>query len=94
MIALVTGGTPGIGRQIADKLHAAGLTVLITGRDQPRGAAAAADFGAKFLPADHATIGGNLDLARRLRERIPAWTSCQQCRWRGVRATDPHRRRP
>jgi NAD(P)-dependent dehydrogenase (short-subunit alcohol dehydrogenase family) len=71
MIALVTGGTAGIGRQIAGKLRAAGLTVLITGRDQPRGAAAAADFGATFLLAEHATIGGNLDLARRLRERTP-----------------------
>jgi NAD(P)-dependent dehydrogenase (short-subunit alcohol dehydrogenase family) len=71
MIALVTGGTAGIGRQIAAKLCAAGLTVLITGRDEHRGAAAAADLGATFLPADHATIGGNLDLVRRLRERIP-----------------------
>jgi NAD(P)-dependent dehydrogenase (short-subunit alcohol dehydrogenase family) len=69
MIALVTGGTAGIGRQVAAKLRAAGLTVLITGRDQQRGAAAAADLGATFLPADHATIGGNLDLAGRLRDR-------------------------
>lgn len=71
MIALVTGGTAGIGRQIAAKLRAAGLSVLITGRDQVRGAAAAADLDAVFLPADHATIRGNLDLARRLRERTP-----------------------
>lgn len=71
MIALVTGGTAGIGRQIAAKLRSAGLTVLITGRDQPRGAAAAADLGATFLPADHATIAGNLDLAQRVREHVP-----------------------
>lgn len=71
VIALVTGGTAGIGREIAAKLRATGLTVLITGRDQVRGAAAAADLGAEFLPADHGTIGGNLDLARRLRERVP-----------------------
>jgi NAD(P)-dependent dehydrogenase (short-subunit alcohol dehydrogenase family) len=71
VIALVTGGTAGIGREIAAKLRAAGVTVLITGRDQVRGAAAAADLDAEFLPADHSTIGGNLDLARRLRERVP-----------------------
>jgi len=71
MIALVTGGTAGIGREIAAKLRSAGLTVLITGRDQPRGAAAAADLGAAFLPADHATIAGNLDLAQRVCELAP-----------------------
>ncbi|MFG1685809.1 SDR family NAD(P)-dependent oxidoreductase [Nonomuraea sp. NPDC049269] len=71
MIALVTGGTAGIGLQIAGKLRAAGMTVLITGRDQPRGAAAAADLDATFLPADHLTIAGNLDLARRVREHVP-----------------------
>lgn len=71
MIALVTGGTAGIGREIAGKLRTAGFTLLITGRDQSRGAAAATDLDATFLPADHATIAGNLDLARRLRERVP-----------------------
>ncbi|MBB5867782.1 NAD(P)-dependent dehydrogenase (short-subunit alcohol dehydrogenase family) [Allocatelliglobosispora scoriae] len=67
----MTGGTAGIGRQIAAKLRSAGLTVLVTGRDQQRGAAAAADLGATFLSADHATIAGNLDLARRVRELAP-----------------------
>ncbi|HEX5996929.1 MAG TPA: SDR family NAD(P)-dependent oxidoreductase [Jiangellales bacterium] len=71
MIALVTGGTAGIGLQVAAKLRAAGLSVLITGRDQSRGAAIEADLDATFLPADHATIAGNLDLAQRLRERTP-----------------------
>ncbi len=71
MIALVTGATAGIGREIAAKLCAAGARVLITGRDQQRGAAVAADLGATFLSADHATVRGNLDLARRLREDVP-----------------------
>ncbi|GAA3259745.1 hypothetical protein GCM10010532_111260 [Dactylosporangium siamense] len=70
MIALVTGATAGIGREIAAKLCAAGATVLITGRDQQRGAAVAAELGATFLPADHATVRGNLDLAQRLREDV------------------------
>lgn len=69
MIALVTGGTAGIGKEIAAKLRQTGLTVLITGRDQQRGAAVAAELGAEFLTVEHATIDGNLDLARRLRER-------------------------
>src|SRR5262245_28363431 len=69
MIALVTGGTAGIGREIAAKLREAGLTVLITGRDEQRGAAVAAEIGAAFLVAEHTTIDGNLELARRLRER-------------------------
>jgi NAD(P)-dependent dehydrogenase (short-subunit alcohol dehydrogenase family) len=70
MIALVTGGTAGIGEQIAVKLRAAGLTVFITGRERSRGESVANDLGATFLPADHASIRGNLDLARLLRERI------------------------
>lgn len=69
MIALITGGTAGIGREIAAKLRQAGLTVLITGRDQQRGTAVAAELGTLFLVAEHTTIDGNLDLARRLRER-------------------------
>ncbi len=71
MIALVTGGTAGIGREIAAKLRAAGLTVLVTGRDQTRGAQVGADLDVTFVPADHATIRGNLDLALDLARRLP-----------------------
>lgn len=46
MIALVTGGTAGIGEQIAVKLRAAGLTVFITGRERSRGESVANDLGA------------------------------------------------
>jgi NAD(P)-dependent dehydrogenase (short-subunit alcohol dehydrogenase family) len=34
-IALVTGGTKGIGKAIADRLHQAGATVIVTARNQP-----------------------------------------------------------
>jgi NAD(P)-dependent dehydrogenase (short-subunit alcohol dehydrogenase family) len=69
MIALVTGGTAGIGYHVAARLREAGMTVLVTGRDPGRGRAAEDDLGVEFLPADHMTIAGNLDLADRIRGR-------------------------
>lgn len=52
--AVVTGSTSGIGHAIARRLHADGLDVLLTGRDEARGAAAAAELGprAGFLALD------------------------------------------
>ena len=70
MIALVTGGTGGIGFATAARLCAEGVTVLVTGRDAARGTAAAEKLhGAEFLAADHLTIAGNLDLAARVQSR-------------------------
>lgn len=69
MIALVTGGTGGIGYEVAAKLSAKGITALVTGRDPDRGKAAEQLPGVSFLPADHLTIAGNLDLAARVRSR-------------------------
>ncbi|MFO0737175.1 MAG: SDR family NAD(P)-dependent oxidoreductase [Labilithrix sp.] len=51
-IALVTGATRGIGRQIANELGAAGMRVLLCGRDAERGQAAARELGATFVPFD------------------------------------------
>src|SRR4051812_27240673 len=53
-VALVTGATSGIGVEIARRLAADGLRVVLTGRSKERGAAVAADIGqgAVFLPAD------------------------------------------
>lgn len=44
-VALVTGGTRGIGREIARVLHGAGATVAIAGRDQTRAEEAARGIG-------------------------------------------------
>ena len=43
-IALVTGGTAGIGRAIAQNLHQSGMTVFIGGRDAERGERVASDM--------------------------------------------------
>ena len=48
-VALVTGGTRGIGRAIAQTLYAAGAKVAITGRDLDRATAAAAELGDRSI---------------------------------------------
>ena len=52
--AVVTGSTSGIGHAIARRLHGDGLAVVLTGRDEARGAAAAAELGPRacFVPLD------------------------------------------
>jgi NAD(P)-dependent dehydrogenase (short-subunit alcohol dehydrogenase family) len=55
--ALVTGGTSGIGREVAKQLAALGAEVAISGRDAMRGAATVAEIeaaggGARFVAAD------------------------------------------
>ena len=71
--ALVTGGTSGIGYHTAIALARLGAVVYITGRDASRGQdaagrlrAAAGHDGVHFVRADHSTVGGNQELARRL----------------------------
>jgi NAD(P)-dependent dehydrogenase (short-subunit alcohol dehydrogenase family) len=53
-VAIVTGGATSIGRAIAQALVAAGVAVIIAGRDQQRGEAAAAALGRNtlFVPTD------------------------------------------
>lgn len=59
-LALVIGGTSGIGRAIALRFAAEGMRVIVSGRDAARGAQAAAACGGSFLPvdvADPASVG-------------------------------------
>jgi 3-oxoacyl-[acyl-carrier protein] reductase len=63
-VALVTGGTRGIGRAIAQALHAAGAKVAITGRDLERAKAAAAELGERTLGlACEMTDAGQIEAA-------------------------------
>ncbi|BBZ44232.1 SDR family NAD(P)-dependent oxidoreductase [Mycobacterium parmense] len=66
-IALVTGGTAGIGLESARLLAAEGAEVVIAGRDAQRGASAVAEIGGKasFVQSDMADMGCIAELASR-----------------------------
>ena len=66
-VVLVTGGSSGIGKSIADTLIRAGAKVAITGRDHARLAAAAAAIGAHAIQAD---VAKEEDATRTVREVI------------------------
>ena len=51
-VALVTGGTSGIGKACVERLRAEGMTVLFTGRSEERGRVVAQETGATFLRCD------------------------------------------
>ncbi|HEX6336739.1 MAG TPA: SDR family NAD(P)-dependent oxidoreductase [Jiangellaceae bacterium] len=75
---LITGATGGIGHQTARTLARSGAQVIITGRDPDTGEQAAAAIrresepdSVMFLRADHSTVGGNHDLADRVRAAVP-----------------------
>lgn len=74
---LVTGGTAGIGFHTAAALAAQGARVIVTGRDEERGAEAvrllrarAGQDGVEFRAVDHAAVGANQQLGRHLRESL------------------------
>jgi NAD(P)-dependent dehydrogenase (short-subunit alcohol dehydrogenase family) len=51
-VALVTGGTSGIGRACVERLSEEGMSVVFTGRSTERGEAVESATGATFLPVD------------------------------------------
>ena len=63
-IAVVTGGTSGIGRRIVSLFRAEGAEVIFTGRRAARGTEVAGETGATFLEADAAS---EVDAARVVR---------------------------
>jgi 3-oxoacyl-[acyl-carrier protein] reductase len=66
-VALITGGSSGIGRAIAQSLAASGARVAITGRDQSRLTRAAKELGVHPIHADVANEG---DAERTVREAL------------------------
>lgn len=63
--AVVTGSTSGIGHEIARRLHADGLNVVITGRDEQRGQQVREELGdhAFFIALDLTAVGAPAELA-------------------------------
>ena len=66
-VALITGGSSGIGRAIAQALVASGARVAITGRDQVRLAETAREIGAHPI---HADVAVEEDVERTYRELL------------------------
>lgn len=66
-VALVTGGSSGIGRAIAQSLAAGGSRVAITGRDETRLAVAARELGVHPI---HADVSREPDVERTYRELL------------------------
>ena len=66
-VALVTGGSSGIGRAIAQTLISSGARVAITGRDQQRLTEAARDLGVHPIQAD---VAKEADVLRTYRELL------------------------
>jgi NAD(P)-dependent dehydrogenase (short-subunit alcohol dehydrogenase family) len=66
-IAIITGGTSGIGRKVVERFRAEGATVVFTGRRAALGDEIAEQTGATFLVAD---AGDEADAARTIGEAL------------------------
>jgi NAD(P)-dependent dehydrogenase (short-subunit alcohol dehydrogenase family) len=76
---VITGATAGIGRALAERLAAAGVTVAIVARDAARGEAAQAEIAAasgndrvELFPGDLSSMASVRDSARAVAEAHPA----------------------
>lgn len=65
-IALVTGGTKGIGKAIAENLSQAGATVIVTARNRPE----SEDLNAHFIAADLTVANDVLKLEKEIAEKF------------------------
>lgn len=69
--AIVLGGTQGVGLAIAERLRREGCDrIVLTGRDEKKGKAAARNAGATFLPADLADTEATLGAIETAAERL------------------------
>ena len=71
-VALVTGGSRGIGLMIARGLIEAGAEVIVSSRKQQDLEAAGAELGCAAIVGDISTPAGAGELARATRERFPS----------------------
>jgi NAD(P)-dependent dehydrogenase (short-subunit alcohol dehydrogenase family) len=69
-VAIVTGGTSGMGAASARGLAAAGATVVVAGRDRSRGEAVAAEIGGAFQSTDVRSVADCRALAARTIEQF------------------------
>lgn len=64
-IALVTGGTKGLGKAIADRLEKAGAKVIVVARGKPQ------EIGARyFISADLSTAAGTQSVIREVQSKF------------------------
>ncbi len=68
-VALITGGTRGLGLAIAERLAGLGAQVVLVGRDTKRGTAAAERIGGAFVATDVTDPGTPALLAKTVHER-------------------------
>lgn len=70
-VAVVTGSTDGLGREVARQLAARGASVIVSGRNAERGAAAARETGAVFERLDLGDLAAVRGFAGAVAARFP-----------------------